>query len=175
MQPNPSTPSAQGPNVDNLRLVHDEISARLARLDSNGDRLDTKATTLLGFVLAVGTLLASQSALTWLKIVSFVFLGLAAIFGVMAMRPRMYNDAPEPDKLWLHMRARTEMATLALITQAKVQVFAANKETHEGKAKSWRWSLIALTVGIVLTVTALAVGSNNDGGPDRQHPAHSQR
>lgn len=149
--------------LDNVRLINDEISARLGRLDANGARLDAKATTLLGFVLAAATFLAAHTGPHWWKLAAFVALGVSGVFGLAAMRPRTHHDSPEPAPLWADMKARTEMATLALLIESKVKVFKLNKAVHERKAVHWRFSMGALTLAVAFTVTTLAIGSNSHG------------
>jgi hypothetical protein len=56
------------PTLDTLRFLNEEVSARAGRLDANTTRLDTKATTLLGFILAACTFLATQPISGWWKV-----------------------------------------------------------------------------------------------------------
>jgi hypothetical protein len=56
------------PTPETLRLLNEEVSARAGRLDANTARLDTKATTLLGFILAACTFLATQPVGGWWKV-----------------------------------------------------------------------------------------------------------
>ena len=166
------------PDPENLRLIHKEVSERSARLYANSSALDTKAATLLGFTLAVSTLVAAHAGLVWLKILAFVAFGFAAWFGIGAMALRKFKEAPEPQPLWDQMKSRGELATLAVVTQAKLVAFAENKKIHESKARSWRLSLVALTLAVILSVVALAIGNPNDGrsvhherpGPTVSHP-----
>lgn len=95
-----------------MRLVNEEVTARAQRLDANTARLDTKATTLLGFVLAASTFLATQPIGGWWKVLPYVLFVLAAIFGVQSMRPRLFKDAPEPDLLLARIAPRSEVAAL---------------------------------------------------------------
>lgn len=163
-------PTPEKPDLDNLRLIHAEVSARLDRLGDFTSTLDTKASTLLGFVLAVSTFLAAQPGIGWLKVLSFAALGVSGVFGMMAMTVRRFKDAPEPEPLWEHMRARTEAATLAVITSAKLIVFKDNARVHERKADFWRLALAALTLAMGLTVTTLAIGrSSHGGGSGKSH------
>lgn len=152
-----STPPTH--DLENLRLINHEISARYDRLSDSSSRLDTKATTLVGFVLAAATFLAAHPGPAGWRAVAFVTMAVAAAFGFAALLPRKHKDAPEPAPLWQYMAARSEQATLAVVVAAKIKAFKANHETHERKALCWRGSLIALTLSIILTVTTLAIGS----------------
>lgn len=160
-------------NLDNLRLIHDEISARSNRLDANGARLDSKATTLLGFVLAAATFLAAHDSPIGWKVAAFAAMSIAGGLGIAAMRPRKHQDAPEPGPLWNHMKARQESVTLALLIAAKVEAFEKNQKIHELKATQWRRSLVALTLAVTLTVTALAIGTKDHGGSGSAHVSKS--
>jgi len=146
------------PDVATLRLLNDEITARASRLDTNTSRLDTKATTLLGFVLAAVTFLAAQKTGGLWKVPPFLAYGLAAYFGHQAMRPRLFKDAPEPAPLAEHVSARGEAAALLLVIHAKVKAFTENRSTHERKATSWRCAEAALTLAVACTVIALIFG-----------------
>jgi len=155
------------PDPETLRLINAEISARAGRLDTSTSRLDTKATTLLGFVLAAVTFLAAQKTGGWWKVPPLVAYGIAAYFGQQAMRPRSFKDAPEPQILVEHVAARGEAAALLLLIHAKVRAFAENRITHEQKARSWRLSEMALILAVALTDVALIFGGT-DGGRDGQ-------
>lgn len=162
-------PPSGTPDLATLRLIHDEIAARASRLDASTARLDTKATTLLGFVLASATVFASHEAGGWWKVPAFLAFAIAAYFGVQSMRPREFKDAPEPDTLVEHVTLRTEEAALSLLAAAKLQAFNENRTTHNTKAVSWRRSLVALTVAVALVVVALLFGGS-DGGRDQPEP-----
>lgn len=167
------TRPSRTPDPATLRLIHEEIAARASRLDASTARLDTKATTLLGFVLASVTFLASQETGGWWKVPPFLVFTVAAYFGIQSMRPREFKDAPEPEPLVKYLSDRKEAAALALLTAAKVQAFNENRETHKGKARSWRRSLLALTVAVALVVVALIFGGS-DGGRDQRQPGQRQ-
>ena len=83
-------------DIETVRLVHKEIKDRLARLDANSARLDTKATSLLGFVSAISLFLATQKIDGWLKLIAYCGLAAAGYLGFQAMRVRRYTEAPEP-------------------------------------------------------------------------------
>jgi dipeptide/tripeptide permease len=158
-------------DLDNLRLIHDEIAARTGRLADSGARLDAKATTLLGFVLAAATFLAAHTGPFWWKFATFAAMAVAGALAMAAMTPRKHHDAPEPEQFWQFTRKRKEPATLALLIAAKIKVFNTNHKIHEGKAALWRWSLVALTLAVLLTVTTLAIGSTQHGGSaELRHP-----
>jgi len=152
------------------RLIHDEISERAKRLDASTARIDTKATALLGFTLALATFLAAQKVSMYWKIPAFVAFAVAAYYGVHSMMPRKFSDAPEPRPLQRDVGRRTELAALLLLTEAKINSFEQNRETHKGKVKCWRRSLVALTVAIILSVLALGIGSVNGSGGTIERP-----
>lgn len=163
--PEPSTPS-----VETLRLVHDEVSARAAALDANATRLDTKATTLLGFTLALATILATQQISGWLKIAPLAVLAVAASFGLQALQPRPFRSVPEPRVLVDELAARSEPAVLTILSEAKTRAILENQILHEAKARAWRKSQISLTLAAVLLVSAIAIGGF-DGRRLGQQPA----
>jgi hypothetical protein len=159
------------PDPETLRLIHDEISARAARLDTSTGQLDTKATTLLGFVLAAATFLAAQKALGWWKLPAFLAFAAAAFCGIQALRPREFKVVPQPAVLET-LTGHTERAVLAVLIAAKVQAFAPNERTHKEKANWWVRALLALTLAIALVVVALVFGGSH--AADRQQPARGQ-
>jgi hypothetical protein len=156
------------PDLETLRLVHQEVSERSSRLAANSDRIDTKATTLLGFVLAAATFLASKSPQPVLAVLGYLGFTLAGYFGIRSMRPRAFKDAPEPGPLMRDVAPRSEAAALTLITTAKVQAFEHNHKTHEDKAKHWSLSLRTLMVAALLAVLALAIGDGKSDGNEQQ-------
>jgi hypothetical protein len=151
-------------DIETLRLIHQEIKERSGRLDANSARLDTKATSLLGFVSAISLFLAAQKADGWSKLIAFAALGAAGWLGFQAMRVRTFADAPEPRALKTHVQARSEAAALALLTEAQIRVYETNRVIHERKAAHWRWSLGLLALAVGLTIIALVFGGNNARG-----------
>ena len=156
------------PDPATLRLVHAELKDRASRLDTKTSRLDTKATTLLGFVLAAGTFFAAQRTGGWWKVGSFTAYAVAAYFGIQAMRPRAFKDAPEPAPLVEHVLSRSETKALTLLIQAMFGAITENQLTHAQKARAWKRSLAALIVAVVLMVTALIFGGLDDGRHQQQ-------
>lgn len=148
-------------DIETLRLIYKEIKERVARLDANSSRLDTKATSLLGFVSAISLFLAAQKADGWLKLIAFCALGAAGWLGFQAMRVRTFADAPEPRPLVTHVRGRSEAAALALLTEAQIRAYEKNRKIHERKAAHWRWSLGLLAVAVGLTIIALVFGGHD--------------
>jgi hypothetical protein len=145
-----------------LRLTYDEVKGRSARLADSSSRVDGKATTILGFISAVALFLASQKASGGWKLSAFALLALAAIFGILAMRPRTFMDAPEPDALIEHVLPRGQEAALLLLIHASRGAFNTNKATHARKAKYWHVSAWLFTAGVALTIAALVFGGSDD-------------
>jgi hypothetical protein len=156
-----------------LRLVHAELKDRASRLDASTSRLDTKATTLLGFVLAAGTFLATQETGGWWKVPSFIAFAVAAYFGIQAMRVRVFKDAPEPAPLVEHVAAKSEAVALALLIKATHDAITESRKTHQKKADAWKRSLATLIIAVVLTAIA-AIFGGLDGGRNEQRPGQRQ-
>jgi len=149
------------PTPETLRLLNDEVSARAARLDANTARLDTKATTMLGFILAACTFLATQPIGGWWKVPVYGVFVAAATLGFQSMRPRKFKDAPQPDAVLQFLAQRPETVALTLILEAKAQAFKENQMTHERKANSWRWCLATFTLAVVFMVSVLILGGQH--------------
>jgi len=167
LDPAPVGPADPGPaeavpvlDIETVRLVHKEIKDRLARLDANSARLDTKATSLLGFVSAISLFLATQKIDGWLKLIAYCGLAAAGYLGFQAMRVRRYTEAPEP-RLLAQQVGKQEAAVLALLTEAQIRTYEKNQKMHEQKASLWRWSLGFLALAVGLTIIALVFGGNH--------------
>lgn len=149
------------PTPDTLRLLNEEVSARAGRLDANTARLDTKATTLLGFILAACTFLATQPISGWWKVPAYAAFIASATLGFQSMRPRTFKDAPQPDSLLQFLTQRPETDALTLILKAKVQAFKDNQATHQRKANSWRGCLAAYSLAVVLMIGAIILSAQH--------------
>lgn len=149
------------PTPETLRLLNEEVSARAGRLDASTARLDTKATTLLGFILAACTFLTTQPIGGWWKVPAYAAFVAAAMLGFQSMRPRKFKDAPEPDAVLQFLAQRPETVALTLILEAKVRAFKDNQATHERKANSWRRCLAAFSLAVVFMIGALILGGQH--------------
>lgn len=166
----PVPPEPPAVDVETLRLIHKEVKERLARLDANSSRVDTKATSLLGFVSAIALFLAVQKADGWLKLVAFCALAAAGWCGFQAVRVRRVAEAPEARPLMEMLGGQPEARVLTLLTQVQVQAYEDNRTIHEHKATQLRWSLGFLTLAVALTTIALVFGGN-DAGTGQPKPA----
>jgi hypothetical protein len=149
------------PTPETLRLLNEEVSARVGRLDTNTARLDIKATTLLGFIWAACTFLATQPIGGWWKVPAYAAFVAAATLGFQSMRPRTFKDAPEPDAVLQFLVQRPETNALNLILNAKVRAFKDNQATHERKANNWRRCLAAFSLAVVFMIGALILGGQH--------------
>lgn len=159
------------PDLDTLRLVHSEMNDRAARQAANIDRVDTKATTLLGFVLAAATFFASQSVEPVTATLAYIAFAISSGYGISAMRPKRFKETPEPKALMELVAPRGEAAALALLSAAKRKTIEDNRTIHEKKAKHWNHSLVVLIVAIALAVPALLIGDGSDAQRREHHPS----
>lgn len=166
-------------DIEMLRLVNAEMQARIDRLSESSSKLDSKATTLLGFAIALGAFVLTQETLGWWRLVPLVLLSATCYFAWRTLGVRQYKEAPEPSGLLNEIvRPRfSETTALALILRAKEIVFTKNHKLHETKAKAWHHCLIALTFSAAVSIGLLLWGGPTDvkRGPESTTGAHEDR
>lgn len=164
-------------DLETLRLANAEMQARLDRLSSSSSKIDTKATTLVGFAIALGAFVLTREVMGWWRILPLVLLAVTCFFAWQALGVREYREAPEPPGLLEHVVRPNlgERAALAFILRAKERVFTDNKSLHSGKAKAWNCCLIVLACAAVATIGLMLWKESQDvqSGPGRGTPAVS--
>lgn len=150
-------------DLDALRLAHNEIKDRNEQLDKQKSIIDTKATSLLGFVSAAALFLASKEAPGCWKIAPFATLALAGFFSFQAMKVRWHSGFPKPRTLVDQVNEfngdQKEELLLKVLIAGRVESYEKNIIVRGCKAKNWRRGLLFLALSIFLTVVALIMGA----------------
>lgn len=169
---NGGRPASVSDYKDNLKLINSELTARLTRQETAGNQVGTKAALLAGVATAAAQFLATRQHLHMgLAVTAWAAYGLAFIAGVYAYALARYEDVPAPRKLVEGHVTQTESATLAALIATRVSVFEANKGRYRRKVVSWWISLVALALGLVVSVTAI-VQTDHHGRPEHSAPAN---
>jgi hypothetical protein len=165
-----------------LELVNDELQKRLEMQFSAADRVDTKATLLLGFVATAGQFVLTRAHRSgWAIALALLGYGLAFAAGLSTVALRSYRAVPHPP--WIiseyaaQLRAQTDgirRTILGKLVAAREKAFEHNEKIDKWKAKAWWISLGGLAVGVVFSVVSLSIGStSHERGP--AHPgAHTR-
>lgn len=149
------TPEQLEDHGDALELLNTEITASLARQAGSGQRLDTKAVLLVGYAGAAASFLATRHAQPVLAGLAYAAFAVCAATGIWAYAVRIYQDVPQPRRLFTDYLLRTKVQTLAALAATRVQAFENNAPKQRQKARRWWISLASLAIGMTLMLLAL--------------------
>lgn len=144
-----------------MTLINDEITARLGRQSQAASSLDTKATLLVGFSVTAIPLLLGSDLNWWFGVPALIAFGAALVFGLLVVRPRKFEDPPNPSGVAGDYREPVRKILGTLITM-RVDAFEKNKAINDDKNCKWESALVALLVAALLSVPAIAVGRTAD-------------
>jgi multidrug transporter EmrE-like cation transporter len=150
------TPRQLAERAPTLELINAEITASIARQASSGRNLDTKAVLLIGYAGAAASFLATRSSQHVLAAVAYAAYAAAAGTGIWSAAVRVYQDVPEPRRLFTEYLARSRAETLAALAATRVDAFESNSRKQARKATGWWISLGCLAVGMILMILAVS-------------------
>jgi multidrug transporter EmrE-like cation transporter len=150
------TPQQLEERAPTLELINAEITASIARQASSGRNLDTKAVLLIGYAGAAASFLATRHVQPVLAALAYAAYAAAASTGIWAAAVRVYQDVPEPRRLFTEYLARSRAETLAALAASRVDAFESNFRKHARKVTGWWTSLGCLAVGMVLMILAVS-------------------
>lgn len=169
-----------------LELMNREMQTRLELQFTVGDRVDTKATLLLGFVgLAVQFFLTHPHRGGLLAALALAALGVSFAAGGVALWLRTYAVVPEPRWLTNEYAALlaaghedVARALLGKLVGRRTLAIESNTKVDKRKARAWWVSLGALAVGLALATASVAMRGDENGrrescAKERQHAAGS--
>lgn len=152
-----------------LELINTELEQRLQTQFMVGDRIDTKATLLLGFVATATTFVLTQPYHnTWL-VIALVAYAVAFAAGIATIALRTYSAVPKAE--WLRrsydslVRARevnVRRKLLGGLVGLRVEAVTRNSTVDKRKKGAWWVGLIALGIAVPLSVISLAAEDGND-------------
>jgi hypothetical protein len=149
------TPEQIETQASTLELINSEITASLARQAGSGQRLDTKPVLLIGYAGAAASFLATRHAQPVLAAFAYAAYAASAAAGIWGYAVRLYQDVPEPRRLFAEYLIKTRAQTLAALAATRVSAFEENVPKHGRKARLWWISFGSLGIGMVLTLLAI--------------------
>jgi multidrug transporter EmrE-like cation transporter len=150
----PMTPQQMEERAPTLELINVEITASIARQATSGRNLDTKAVLLIGYAGAAASFLATRHAKPVLAAFAYAAYAAAAAAGIWVAAVRVYQDVPEPRRLFTEYLARSRAETLAALAASRVDAFESNTRKQARKATAWWISLGCLAAGMILMILA---------------------
>src|SRR5260221_4935741 len=173
------TPKEPEPQAETLDLISSEISPSLARQSDSGKTIDTKAVILVGYAVAAAAFLATRHAQPVLAALAYIAYAAAGSFGIWAYAIRLYQDVPDPRKLFNGYLERPKAEALAALAATRVEAFEDNTPKYRRKAARWWISLASLMVGVTLMLFAITIAAHtgHHGRPagSEQRPARTGR
>jgi hypothetical protein len=168
-------PASWQERVSALELANAEVAARLADQHGASERLDTKATTVLGFVVVAASFVFVHATDDWLLGVVGALYLFTFLSALNALRPRTYRAVPEPSgaiTVYRNLLAAGSINLkeqfLAQLVATKAQAFEENRQADRQKVRWWWVSIGGLV--LALTTSAFAVQLGTDNGSTRQRP-----
>jgi hypothetical protein len=142
--------------AETLELLNAEITASLDRQAASAQRLETKSVLLVGYAGAAASFLATRhNPQHLLAALAYLAFGASAGAGIWAYAVRLYQDVPEPRRLFTTYLPKSRPQTLAALASTRVEAFEANAAKRARKARRWWISLASLTLGMALMIAAL--------------------
>lgn len=138
-----------------LELANDLVRERLEAQRTAIERIETKATLLLGFAaVGVQLLVTSGGRSGWMLAALIAFAGVF-IAGVAAIALYEHRFPPDPGRLvagYLHLpRAHV----LDVVVRTRAEAFYRNTAHLRFKRKTWFATLVLLAVAVVLSAVAI--------------------
>ncbi len=147
-----------------LEIMNQEGSEILDRMHSHNDVLQSKNLGLLGFVLAVLSIVStfifaegssiSQSNTIWLLSGYFLLSICSIACGIIVFRPKKYGEIFSFDEpyFWENMEEKDAMRLYWNLSKAKKKAIGKCKETHEKDVKYFRFELylFIISIGVLL-------------------------
>jgi hypothetical protein len=114
------TPEELDQQAETLELINSEVADRLARQSDSNVRIETKATTLVGFAVAAASFLATQHPQPVLAALAYAAYAAAAGLAALAFAVGSYREVPEPRALLNGYARRSRAQTLAALAAERV-------------------------------------------------------
>lgn len=150
----------RGPGrLDKLRWANTEYQHRLDRQALSSASIDTKASTALGFAIALGAFVLTQVELGSSRLIPLLIVAAACGASAFALSVRKFQDSPDLSEEYtrqvLHPDVE-ELTCLEVLIEARSEAFVSNAAIVRCKALCWRisaWSL--LLAGVATSVLVL--------------------
>ncbi len=150
-QPVPSDPGT-------LELAEQVVRDRLQAQRTAIERIETKATVLLGFAAAaVQFVLRSEASGPWL-VAGLIFYGLSLLAGLAAIGLYEHRYPPEPGRLVQAYLDLPKAHVLDVLVRSRADAFYENGRHMRRKRIAWQATLVFLVLAVLLSGIALEVG-----------------
>jgi hypothetical protein len=160
--------SGEYPEVDHLKLLHDQLSERSAHQDDELEGLDRKASTMLASVgLVFGLILNNADHFSladlctcqtfWFPVAYYVALFVLAVgllFGVWQLWPQNISVVPRPGRLIDGYYWKPTDETLAVLLSARVKALEQNEGLTRKKSLRLRVQMVSVGGGGLLLLAA---------------------
>lgn len=154
--------TASPAELEKLRLVNTEFKDRLDRQALAVTTIDTKGTTVLGFSIALGAFIVTQSDLSYWRLFPLLITAASCALAYSSLRVRKYKDAPDPSQALTTLMQDTETTEedcLNVLIRGRSNVFVTNSDAIHCKALRWRQSAWTLSVAGLSTAAIVMIGN----------------
>lgn len=150
------TPAEEG-DPETLKLILDELTARVTRQIDGSKSIDTKAGILAGFAATAATFLAPRHVQPVLAGAAYAGYAVAFVFALAALAVTTYKDVPDARVLVNEYALEPKIKALRDLVVERTKALEANADKQAKKARRWWTAAVALGVGVVFSVLAVLV------------------
>jgi hypothetical protein len=166
----PPEPSAEDGDPETLKLILDELTARVTRQVDASKGIDTKAGIVAGFAVTAATFLAARHVHPVLASIAYAGFAVAFVFGVAALAVTTYKDVPDARVLVNEYAREPRIKALSDLVVERTKALEHNGEKQKAKAHRWWTAVVALGVGVAFSVLAVVVVHTDDRDGAQQRP-----
>lgn len=140
-------------------LLRDRLNVQRTAIE----RIETKATVLLGFAAAAGQFVLSSDATGWWLWSSLALYGASIMSGVLAIGIYEHSYPPEPRRLVHAYLDVPKVQLLDVLARTRADAFYENAGHMRTKRRAWIATLILLILAVVCSTVALSITSPGGG------------
>lgn len=139
---------------DTLELANHLLEERLASQKAGIERIETKATLLMGFAVVGAQFVVREARGGWTAAAVISYL-LALAFGVIAIALYEHDEPPRPSRLVEAYLGQPRASLLDVLVRTREAAFYTNQRHALRKRRAWIATLGFVAVAVLLSATAL--------------------
>jgi hypothetical protein len=141
------------------KILNEEITKRLEVQGDSGKAVDTKAAVVAAAALTGTQLLAAQKRLYVPALIgALVLLAATVVLAYGALRPREFQEVPEPAELYKEYNEEPAAKVLFDLAVTKAEAFETNRGQYIQKARLQQGSLWTLAAAALFGMAARLFG-----------------
>jgi hypothetical protein len=140
-------------------IIFDIIEKRIKYLWDSSDRIDDKASTLIGFEGVIISILFSTYSLVKPSVTTFItgviFLFISLFLAILSIKPYEFRMDPKPRGLYEDYMGKKAEDTLEVITVNIIDSFEENEKINHKKAKLLNFGFYSLLFSLIFIILSI--------------------